>query len=54
MARHRHRSVLHALVYAASVAMTVYVVLDLEHPRRGLIRLAAAERLLEDLRESIR
>jgi hypothetical protein len=34
--------------------MTIYVVLDLEHPRRGLIGLEATEKILEQLRESIR
>jgi hypothetical protein len=33
--------------------MTLYVVLDLEHPRLGLIRLDATDRILEALRESI-
>jgi hypothetical protein len=42
------------LLYATSIAMTIYVVLDLEHPRRGLIRLEATEKILEQLRESIR
>jgi hypothetical protein len=47
------RSVLHMVSYAACVALTVYTVLDLDNPRRGLIRLAPAEALLEDLRNSI-
>ena len=54
MAKRGRRSILHVILYAASVAMTIYVVLDLEHPRRGLIRLDVADQLLEDLRESIR
>jgi hypothetical protein len=54
MAKREHRSILHVLLYATSIAMTIYVVLDLEHPRRGLIRLEATEKILEQLRESIR
>lgn len=54
MAKREHRSILHVLLYATSIAMTIYVVLDLEHPRRGLIRLEATEKTLEQLRESIR
>jgi hypothetical protein len=54
MAKRGHRSVLHVVVYATSIAMTIYVVLDLEHPRRGLIRLDATDRILDQLRESIR
>ena len=34
--------------------MTIYVVLDLEHPRRGLIRLDFTDRILDQLRNSMR
>jgi hypothetical protein len=54
MAKRGHRSFLHIVVYATSVALTLYVVLDLEHPRLGMIRLDATDRILEALRESIR
>ena len=54
MAKRRHRSILHIMLYATSIALTIYVVLDLEHPRLGLIRLDATDRILEQLRESIR
>jgi hypothetical protein len=53
MARRRRRSWLHALVYALSVAVTVYAVLDLDNPRAGFIRLDAAEDALTQLRDSI-
>jgi hypothetical protein len=36
------------------VAITVYVVLDLDNPRSGLIRLDSADRALLQLRDSIR
>jgi hypothetical protein len=54
MAKRGHRSILHVVLYATTIAMTIYVVLDLEHPRRGLIRLDATDRILEQLRNSIR
>ena len=53
MSSRQRRSLPHMLAYAACVAFTVYVVLDLDNPREGLIRLASAEDLLEDLRASI-
>jgi hypothetical protein len=54
MAKRGNRSLLHSLLYALSVALTLYVILDLEHPRMGLIRLDATDRILEALRDSIR
>jgi hypothetical protein len=54
MSNRPRRSVLHMVSYAACIAVTVYAVLDLDNPREGLISLASAEALLEDLRDSIR
>ena len=54
MARRKRRSVLHIVLYAAAVATTVYVVLDLDNPRFGLIRLDATDRILQELHDSIR
>jgi hypothetical protein len=54
MSRRGHRSFLHVVLYATSIALTIYVVLDLEHPRRGLIRLDSTDRIIENLRNSIR
>ncbi len=53
MAKRGHRSILHVLLYATSIAMTIYVVLDLEQPRRGLIHLTETDRILDTLRKSI-
>jgi hypothetical protein len=53
MAKRGHRSILHVLLYATSIAMTIYVVLDLEQPRRGVIRLTETDRILDSLRKSI-
>lgn len=54
MAKRKRRSVLHVVLYAAAVATTVYVVLDLDNPRIGLIRLDATDKILHDLHDSIR
>jgi len=54
MAQRRRRSWLHMLLYAAAVASTVYVVLDLDNPRFGWIHLASADNALIQVRDSIR
>jgi hypothetical protein len=54
MAERERRSWLHMISYAMVVAITVYVVLDLDNPRSGLIRLDSADRALLQLRDSIR
>ena len=54
MAKRKNRSLLHMVLYAAVIAVTVYAVLDLEYPRFGLIRLDAADKALLQLRDSIR
>jgi hypothetical protein len=41
------------LVVAATMSLTFYVVLDLEFPRLGLIRVDAADQVLIDLRKSM-
>jgi hypothetical protein len=47
------RSRLHSPAYAATIALAVYVVLDLEFPRLGLIRIDSADQVLLDLRRSM-
>jgi phosphoglycolate phosphatase-like HAD superfamily hydrolase len=54
MAARQGRSRLHMLIYAGVIALTVYVVLDLDDPRAGFIRLGTAENALVQLRDSIR
>ena len=41
MAKRRQRSWFHVVAYAALLAITVYTVLDLDHPRFGLINMDA-------------
>jgi hypothetical protein len=48
------RSWLHMIIFSAILAMAVYVILDLEFPRVGLIRIDAADHLLVDLRNSMK
>jgi hypothetical protein len=52
--RRGNRSWFHMLLYAVVVSITMYVVLDLEYPRVGLIRLDDIDRALVELRESMR
>ena len=53
MAGSQARSWLHTFGFAAVLAATVYVILDMEYPRLGLIRVDAVDELLVDLRRSM-
>ena len=50
----KQRSWFHTMVFAAILSLTVYVIVDLEFPRLGLIRVDAADQLLIELRQSMR
>jgi hypothetical protein len=50
----KQRSWLHTLAFAVMLAMTTYVIIDLEFPRLGLIRVDVADQVLSDLRASMR
>lgn len=54
MAKRRRRSWAHAIAYAALLALTSYTVLDLDHPRFGLITIDAAYQPLVKLRDAIK
>ena len=54
MAGNKLRSWLHILCFALIISVTVYVILDLEYPRLGLIREAAFDQALVELRETMR
>ena len=54
MARGRSRNWLHMVGFAAVLTFTVYVIVDLEAPRLGLIRVDAADQMLVELRETMR
>jgi hypothetical protein len=53
MAGAERPSLVHMVGFAALISLAVYVILDLEFPRVGLIRLDAADRMLVDLRASM-
>lgn len=48
-----HREWLHMLIFPLLMAVTLYVILDLEFPRRGLIQIDAADEVLLELRQSM-
>jgi len=50
----KKRGWLHTTVFAAILSLTVYVIVDLEFPRLGLIRVDAADQVLVELRQSMR
>jgi hypothetical protein len=54
LATSNRRNWLHMTAFAAITAVTVYVILDLEFPRLGLIRVDAADLVLIELRESMK
>jgi hypothetical protein len=45
--------VLHTVAFAFITVISVYVVLDLEYPRSGLIRIDTFDQVLVDVRESM-
>jgi hypothetical protein len=51
MATAKTRSWPHVLAFAAAVAAAVYVILEIEYPRLGLIRVDAFDEVLVGLRE---
>jgi hypothetical protein len=44
----------HRLGFAAIVALTVYVILDIEYPRLGLVRIDAIDQLLVNVRAGMK
>jgi len=54
MSSGQHRSWLHILGFTVLTVIIVYVMLDVEYPRSGLIRLESADQLLANLRERMR
>ena len=54
MASGQHRSWLHILGFTVITVIVVYVVLDIEYPRVGFIRLESADLVLVELRQSMK
>jgi hypothetical protein len=48
------RNWLHMLIFAAMMTIAVYVIIDLEYPRFGLIRVDATDQVLLDLRRTMK
>jgi hypothetical protein len=53
MAKNRRVSRLHVLAFASIMAVTAYVILNVEFPRAGFVRLGAVDALLRDVRDSM-
>ena len=50
----KDRSWFHTLVFAAILSLTVYVIIDLEFPRLGFIRVDSADQVMIELRQGMR
>ena len=53
MSRSKARSWIHTLGFALILAISVYVILDLEYPRGGLIRIDSYDQVLIDARKAM-
>ncbi len=53
MAGARKQSWVHMIGFAAITSIAIYVILDLEYPRRGLIRIDSSDQVLIDLRATM-
>jgi hypothetical protein len=53
MAGGKARSWIHIVAFAAILALTVYVIIDMEYPRMGFIRVDAFDRALVEVRASM-
>lgn len=54
MATRQRRNWLHILGFTVITVIVVYVILDVEYPRSGLIRLASADNVLVELRSDMK
>lgn len=52
-ARNQSHRWVHPMVFATMTAIAVYVIVDIEYPRFGVIRVDAADQILIELRESM-
>lgn len=53
MAQHARPSATHLVLFAASLAVSLFVILDIEYPRTGFVTLHAEHQLFKDLEDSI-
>ena len=54
MSLSKTRSWVHSLGFAGILALTVFVIMDMEYPRVGLIRVDSFDQVLVDLRQSMK
>jgi hypothetical protein len=54
MAASKQRSWLHILAFTLTIVISVYVILDIENPREGYIRLDPYDQILVDLRATMK
>jgi hypothetical protein len=50
----KQRSLLHMVCFAGTIAIAVYVILEIEYPRQGLVRLGAFDQAMVDVRADMR
>jgi hypothetical protein len=53
-AAEKRRDWIHQIGFAAILALTIYVILDVEHPRMGLVRIDAIDQVLVDVRAGMK
>ena len=53
MAIRKRLNPLHSLAFAVVLSVTIYVIVDLEYPRVGLIRMTDSDQVLVELRKSM-
>ncbi|MET0379971.1 MAG: hypothetical protein ABW049_13345 [Spongiibacteraceae bacterium] len=54
MAENKKRNIPHSIAFAMILALATYVIIDLDFPRVGLIRIDAADHMLRDLAATMR
>jgi hypothetical protein len=54
MAAAKARSWIHMVTFSATLAVTLYIITDMEYPRLGLIRIDAFDHFLAEAREQMR
>jgi hypothetical protein len=54
MAKAARRNWTHMLIFAGTIALAVYLILDLDYPRIGLVRIDTADHILVDLRNEMK
>ena len=54
MAGDKSRSLLHIVGFAVAVSVTLFIIMNMEYPRLGFIRLDSADTVLNELRQSMK